>query len=75
MTLGGSVRAELRLGWFTCSSVLVSPTADVLQRRRETDKRAKEIKADERRQQHKDEEDKERKPPLIGYLNNLKGGN
>lgn len=31
MPLGGSVGAELRLGWFTCCSVLVSPTADVLQ--------------------------------------------
>lgn len=30
MTLGGSVGAELRLGWFTCCSVLVSPTANVL---------------------------------------------
>lgn len=33
MTLGGSVGAELRLGWFTCCSILVSPTADVLERR------------------------------------------
>lgn len=30
MTLGGSVGAEFRLGWFTCRSVLVSPAADVL---------------------------------------------
>lgn len=30
MTLGGSVRTELGLGWFTRCSVLVSPAADVL---------------------------------------------
>ncbi len=35
VALGGGVRAELRFGWFTCCSVLVSPTADVLQQQRD----------------------------------------
>lgn len=30
--LDGGVRAELRLGWFTCRSILVSPAADVLEK-------------------------------------------
>lgn len=41
VTLGGGVRAELRLGWFTCCSVLVSPAADVLQWRRHTHQKLK----------------------------------
>lgn len=38
MTLGGSVGAELRFAWFTCCSILVSPTADVLEWRTNTDR-------------------------------------